>query len=130
MTPEAEFLALRAEQAKLRMRRTTSEMVDGVLTPLEVRPVVRRHPWASLGVGLLGGLLTGLGLRRVRTAKAGKAAFLATAKAQPKGSVGRLLGAAVHRARRMVTSALGAVVVANLRDAGRAAASRNGRSHH
>ena len=115
--PEAEFLQLRVRQAKQRMRRTTDEMIDGVLTPFEVKPLVRRHPWSSLGVALVGGFLTGLGLRRRRVTRA--------AAREKEGLFGRI-ARTLHRGGRIVRGTIGAMVLANLREAARGVPHRNG----
>jgi len=117
MTTEAEFLQTRAREAKQRMHRTANELINGVLVPLEARPVVRRHPWTSLGVALLGGIVTGATLRRGRGRRA--------AERENEGLLDRL-ARTVRRGGRIVRSTIGAMVFANLRDSARAAPQSNG----
>lgn len=118
MTPEAEFVKLRARQARQRLRSATVELVDGVLGPFEVRPFVRERPWSSLGFGLVGGFLTGMALRR--GARRGR---------NERAGLGRRLATMVNRARRLVTGAFGAIVAANLRElAGHGVPRTNGRA--
>lgn len=117
MNPEAEFLRERVRLAKQRMHRTTTEIVNGVLVPLEARPLVRRHPWTSLGVALLGGIVTGAGLRRGRSRRAAERA--------DDGFFDRI-ARTLHRGGRILRSTLGAMVLTNLRDSARAATKTNG----
>jgi hypothetical protein len=106
MQSEAEFLRLQAERAKARFKQTTRTMVDELLSPLQVRPLIQRRPWQSLGSAAAVGFLSGLGLGRRRP------------KAAPGRPPGRVRQAVAHlgrRVRRMLMSGLGTMLVANLR---------------
>ena len=106
MSREADYLAAQANGAKARFRLTARTLVDEVLAPLEIRPLIARRPWWSLGGAVVAGFVTGRGLRR-RSRKAGAA--------PAGGKVHQLLAQVNQRVRRVLRSALGAVFVASLR---------------
>lgn len=106
MLSEAEYLTLQATRAKARFRQTVHTLTDEILGPLEIRPLIRRHPWWSLGGGALAGLVSGVGLggRRRRHADGPTADKSSSTVAQAGRSV-----------RRMLSAVVSALVVANLR---------------
>ena len=77
----------------------------------------QRPEAAGLGVALLGGIVTGAGLRRGRSRRAAERA--------DDGFFDRI-ARTLHRGGRILRSTLGAMVLTNLRDSARAATKTNG----
>jgi len=102
---EAEYLAVQATDAEARFRQTAHTLGEELLAPFEIRPFIQRRPWWSLGGAAAAGFVSGLGI-----GGRGK-----RAEAAARGRIPRLLAIVGHRLRRVVTNAIGAVVVANLR---------------
>lgn len=67
MPDEGEFLRSQAAAALARLRGTVRSLGDDLIEPLQLRGLVRKRPWWSLGAALLGGFLAGglFGKRRV-----------------------------------------------------------------
>lgn len=67
MSDEGEFLRQQAAAALARLRGTLRSLGDDLIEPLQLRGIVRKRPWWSLGAALLGGFLAGglFGKRRV-----------------------------------------------------------------
>lgn len=120
MNNEAEFLREQATIAKIRLRVHASALGDEVLAPLQLGPFVRRRPWWSLGGAVLGGFLSGLGLRSLR--RTGR-------KAQAAGGMRRLAAGAGRRANRLLRTAVGTILVANLREMARPPAPKTANGH-
>lgn len=105
MRRETEFLDAMAARAQLRLRQTARNLRREVLLPDAASNFVRRRPWWSLGGALAAGFCGGLGLGRGKVAAPSGPA---TAAAPP------LLATIGVRLRRVLTSAFGAMLVANL----------------
>lgn len=106
MLSEAEYLELQASRAKARFRQTASTLGNELLAPFELRPFIQRCPWWSLGGAAAAGFVSGASLgHRGRKAGAGRAS----------GKLHELFAMVHRRVRRVLGSALGAMVVANLR---------------
>lgn len=67
MPDEGEFLRRQAAAALARLQGTVRSLGDDLIEPLQLRGIVRKRPWWSLGAAMLGGFLAGgfLGKRRV-----------------------------------------------------------------
>jgi hypothetical protein len=111
MESEAEFLTRQATLAKARLRQSARLLADELVAPFEIGPLIARRPWWSVGGAVVGGFACGLGLRRRHKAQVSK---------QP-GRVAEFTTIATRRVGRLVSSALGAIVVAGLRGAAPAA---------
>lgn len=108
MPSEAEYLCLQIARAKARLRQNARGLSDDVLAPLRLRPFIVGRPWWSLGGATLAGLATGLTLgRRGRGTSAERPAWKSNA----------ILTAISTRVRRVLTSVVGAAIVANVRGA-------------
>lgn len=105
---ESEFLAQQARSAKASLQRSARTLGEELLEPLQVRPIIQRHPWWSLGGATLAGFVTGVSLSRPRR----------TGKPVPNGGLSRILGSIDKRVRGLVRSTLGAIMVANFRNGG------------
>ena len=106
MMTEAEYLSLQAARAKARLQLAANTMVTEIVEPLQIRPFIQRRPWLSVGGAALAGFVSAMGLsRRPRT----------TGPAKPAGKVHEMISMVNQRLRRLATSALGALLVANLR---------------
>ena len=116
MLSERDYLNLQATRAKARFRQTARTLADELLAPLQVRPFIQRNPWWSLGGAAAAGFVSSLVLFRGR-AKAGSS--------QPRGKFRRGLATVSLRARRLLSSVVSAVVMANLRGGGRPAEATN-----
>ena len=123
MLSEAEYLDLQAKRAKARFLQTANTLGNELLAPFELRPLIQRRPWWSLAGAAVVGFASGRGLRR-RGRKAGPA--------RAAGPVAATLAMITRRARRMLSSLLGAVIARNLRPPSPPPTTTNGRSaaHH
>jgi hypothetical protein len=105
VTKEADYLKLQATRSLARLRQTARTLGEEILAPLEIRPLIRRRPWWSLGSAAIAGFVSARVLRRHgRKVGSGRAG----------GGLRDLLASANRHARRILGSALGALVVANL----------------
>lgn len=111
MPSERAFLDLQSAAAKARLRHEANALAADLIAPLRLQPLVRRHPWLSLGGAALAGFLATGGIGGTATAAGPK-----PAKELP-ASVAALL----RRVRRMMTGAIGTVVLSSLRGRTRAA---------
>lgn len=115
MPNEAEYLALQAARAKARFKQTARILADELMGPFEIRPLIQRRPWSSLGVAALGGFVSGLRFG---------------GRGRPSGADGRggrvleLVAGVRQRIQRVLSGALGAIVLANLRRGPPAAVAR------
>lgn len=116
MLTEKAFLDAQSTAAKARLGGEAKALATELLAPLHLQPLVRRHPFWSLGGATLAGFLAAGGLTR----KSEAAATAATTTGLPAS-----LAAFVQRIRRLVTSAIGAGLLANLRAHATARASTN-----
>jgi len=125
MSKEAEFLDRQAMLAKARLRQSARNLTEDLLGPFNIRPFIQRRPWWSLGGAAAAGFVSGLGLGRRR----GKATGGQATSGKPaEGKIPRLLAMVNVRLRRVLRSALGAIIAANLRSApAPAAPATNGR---
>lgn len=98
MLTEHTFLRMQSTAAKARFRRHAKALTDELIAPLQLRPLVRRHPWLSLGGAMLTGFLAVGGKPRQ------SAAEVAPKAARLPGP----LRAMLREARRLATSAIGA----------------------
>jgi len=120
MSKEAEFLDRQAMLAKARLRQSARNLSEDLLGPFNIRPFIQRRPWWSLGGAAAAGFVSGLGLGR----RGGKV----TGGKPAEGKIPRLLAMVNVRLRRVLRSALGAIIAANLRSApAPAAPATNGR---
>lgn len=105
MLTERTFLRLQSAAAKARFRLHAKALTDELLAPLQVRPLVRRHPWLTLGGAMLAGFLVVGGQARRPVAEASvKAARLPGP-----------LRAVLREARRIATDAIGAGLLSGWR---------------
>jgi hypothetical protein len=111
MTTEAEFLADQARRAKARLRRNVELLGEDLLAPVDVRSLVRRRPFWSVGGATIGGVIAGvlLGRKRTRAASVSRPAVGASRwrrLAQRYGQVARtMLGSwLVARLRALAAS--------------------------
>ncbi len=112
MPTEAEFLAQQARNAKLRFVQGARGLGEDLTAPLALRPWIRSRPWWSLGGATALGFVAsyGLGGRRHHP---GAAAEPGSPAAVSKSH--ELLANLGLRARRILTSALGAALVTGWR---------------
>lgn len=114
MPTEAEFLAQQARNAKQRFVQTARRLGEDLAAPLALRPWIRSRPWWSLGGATALGFLASFGIggrRHRRGAAAGNDAGPAAAPSKTH----ELLASLGLRARRILTSALGAALVTGWR---------------
>lgn len=121
MPSESEFLNLQIESAKAHFRQTARSLGEELLEPLQLRPLIRRRPWWSLGGAAVVGFVAGLRSGR----RAPKSGALPTGGTISHIShISHIVATVNQRVRRVLGSALGAMVVANLRGAAPAASPR------
>ena len=104
---ESEFLAQQARSAKASLRRSARALGEELLEPLQLRPIIQRRPWWSLGGATLAGFVTGASLSRPAR----------SAKPVPNGRMSRAFDSIDKRVRSLVRSAFGAIMVVNFRNA-------------
>lgn len=105
MDAERAFLRAQAAQAKAALRANAHGLAEDLLAPLQLRPMVRSHPWLGLGTATLLGAVLGshLGRRAPAPAKDERARIVPAAAL-----------AVLQRARRFVTRSLQALLFAKL----------------
>lgn len=114
MPTEAEFLAQQAQNARQRFVQGARGLGEDLAAPLALRPWIRSRPWWSLGGATALGFLASFGLggrRHRRAASAG----VGTGPPPAPGKTHELLANLGLRARRILTSALGAALVTGWR---------------
>jgi hypothetical protein len=112
MISERNFLDLQSTAVKARLRHEASALADDLVAPLRLGPLLQRHPWLGLGGATVVGFVLSGGLDR---AAASPTAAARSAMPEP-------LAAILRRARRVVTSTFGALLMVNMRSAAPAAA--------
>lgn len=128
MLDEREFLDEQARRAKARLRQTAQQASRELLAPLQLRPMVRRYPWWSLGGASAVGLLAGIGLAQVQRHH-DDGAETGSDGGSKKGMVQKGLHRAGSHAWGWLRAAIGTMVMANLRAAS-VAAHRDGSNGH
>ena len=106
MLSEADYLDLQAARAVDRLKLTARTLADELLEPIDVRPLIKSHPWWSLGAAGVGGFLSGLRLGRRK---------LDTAARRAASRSHRLLAVLHRRVWPLLRSAVGTAMVAGLR---------------
>ena len=114
MPTEAEFLAQQARNARQRVVQGARGLGEDLTAPLQLRPWIRSRPWWSLGGATALGFVASFGLGGRRHSRAASA----TGDTEPPRAAGKtqeLLASLGLRARRILTSALGAALVSGWR---------------
>lgn len=114
MPSEAEFLAQQARNAKQRFVQGARGLGEDLAAPLRLRPWIRSRPWWSLGGATALGFVASFGFGRRRHGRAASAPGDAGSPSVPSKSH-ELLASLGLRARRILTSALGAALVTGWR---------------
>jgi hypothetical protein len=114
MPSEAEFLAQQSRNAKLRFVQGARGLGEDLAAPLQLRPWIRSRPWWSLGGATALGFVASFGFGGRRHRHAASAPGDAGPPPAPS-KTHELLASLGLRARRILTSALGAALVTGWR---------------
>lgn len=114
MPTEAEFLAQQARNARQRFVQGVRGLGEDLTAPLQLRPWIRSRPWWSLGGATALGFVASFGIGGRRRSHAAVAAGDAGPPPAPS-KTHELLTSLGLRARRILTSALGAALVTGWR---------------